>query len=119
MGSEKNNAAAIHKQQSPWDPDRATRAASLPRHELMIGALGDVIPRADQRLELGVRGVDLPRHRRLLRLLPDHLTGQLPKVAQHRRRELDDLDLALELRLEAFQRDRVLGVKISEAVELD
>src|SRR5215471_18642269 len=86
---------------------RSIIESSSRRHELVVGALGDVIPRPHQRLELRERRVHLPGHGRLLRPLLDDLGRQLPEVAQHRRRELDDLDLALELRLEPLQRDGV------------
>src|SRR5438046_10248587 len=89
-----------------------------PRHELMIGAFGDVVPGAHQRLELCEGGMHLPGHGGLLGLLPDDLGGQLLEIAQHRHRKLEQLDLALELRLESLQRDGVLGVEVREAVDL-
>jgi hypothetical protein len=49
------------------------QVASLSGHELMVGALGDVIPWADKRLELRERCVDLPSHRSLLGLFSDDL----------------------------------------------
>src|SRR5713101_3834700 len=62
------------------------------RDELMVGAFGDVIPRAHQRLELRERRVHLPGHGSLLGFFPDHLGRQLLEVAQHRNRERDHLD---------------------------
>src|SRR5262249_61192667 len=53
-------------------------------HELMVGALGDVIPRADQPLELHERRVHLPGHRRLLRLFLDDLGRQRASAADRR-----------------------------------
>src|SRR5215470_9862661 len=41
-------------------------ALSSPRHELVVCALGHAVPRADEGLELRVRGVDLPGHGGLL-----------------------------------------------------
>src|SRR5215468_7971299 len=43
----------------------------LHRHELMVGTLGDVVPRPHQRLELREGRVHLPGHERFLRLLAD------------------------------------------------
>src|SRR5262245_50367156 len=51
-------------------------ATWLPRHELVIGAFGDVVPGTHQRLKLRVGGVDLPRHRRFFGLLVDELGRQ-------------------------------------------
>src|SRR6266513_621940 len=69
-------------------------------HELMVGAFGDMIPGTHQRLELREGRVHLPGHRRLLRLFPDDVDGQLLQITQHRNRELQQLDLSLELGLE-------------------
>ena len=52
----------------------------------------------------------------LLGFLPDDLGRQLLEITQHRRRELEHLDLALELRLESLERNGVLGVEVGEAV---
>src|SRR5216683_6717917 len=92
--------------------------ASSHRYELVVSAFGDVIPGTHQRLELREGRVDFPGHGSLLGFLPDDLGRQLLEIAQHRRRELDHLDLALELRLESLQRDRVLQVKVGETVDL-
>src|SRR5215470_17080160 len=73
-------------------------ALSSSGDELMVGAFRDVIPRRHQRLELGERRVDFPRNGGLLGFLLQHLAGQLLEVAKHRDRELEDLDLPLELR---------------------
>src|SRR6266498_2369773 len=88
-------------------------------HELMVGAFGDVVPRAHQRLELREGGVHLPGHGGLLGFFPDDLGRELLEIAQHRHRELEHLDLALELRLEPLEGDRVLGVVVREAIDLD
>src|SRR2546426_1417615 len=92
--------------------------ASSYRHELVVSAFGDVVPGAHQRLELREGRVHLPGHGGLLGLLPDDLRRQLLEITQHRHRELDHLDLALELRLEPFERDRVLRVVVREAIDL-
>src|SRR5262249_52157525 len=65
------------------------RLVISPGHELMVGALGDVIPRTDQRLELGEGRVDLSSHGRFLGLLLDDLGGKLLELAHHRCRELE------------------------------
>src|SRR6266540_3103887 len=78
-------------------------------HELVVSAFGDVVPRADQRLELREGRVDLPGHGGLLGSFPDDFGRQLLEIAQHRNRELKHLDLALELGLESPERDRILG----------
>src|SRR5262245_7675140 len=112
---------------TPSAPPALTRNVRRPvtalsasrRDELMVGALGDVIPRAHQRLELRERRVDLLRQRRLLRLFLDDFGAQLLEIAQHRRGEREDLDLRLELGLEVRERDGVLRVKVREAVDLD
>src|SRR5215475_16212118 len=74
--------------------------SSSPCHELVVGTLGHVIPRPDERLVLGERGVYLPRHRRLLGFLPGDLSGELLELAQHGGGNLNHLDLDLELCLE-------------------
>src|SRR5215467_2038398 len=43
----------------------------LHRHELMVGTLGDVVPRPDERLEFRVGSVHLSRQGGLLGFLPD------------------------------------------------
>src|SRR6266853_2808208 len=91
---------------------------SSPRHELMVGAFGDVILGPHQRLELGDGGVHHPGHWRLLGFLLDDLRRQLLEIAQHRHRQWEHLDLALELRLESFQRDRVLHVEVRATIDL-
>src|SRR5262245_36481224 len=101
------------------EPGPSRPVAPSPRHELMIGAFGDVVPRPHQRLELCVGRVHLPGHRRLLRLLPDDVGRQLPELAQHRGRELEDLHLVLELRPKSLKRGRVLHVEVAETVDLD
>src|SRR5215467_1880303 len=93
--------------------------SSSPRHELVVGTFGDVVPRPHQRLELGERGVHLPGHRRLLGFLPGDLGGELLELAQHGGGNLNQLDLALELRLEHGERARVPGVVIREPVHLN
>ena len=70
------------------------------------------------RVEFGVRGVHLPGHGGLLGFFPDDLGRQLLELAQHRYRELDHLDLPLELGLESLQRDRVLRVEVGETIDL-
>ena len=89
-----------------------------PGQELLIGALGDAVPTAHQRLELRERGVNLPGHRALLRVLLDHRDRDLLQLAEDGHRELDELDLVLELGLQAFEGDGVLGVKVQDAVDL-
>src|SRR5713226_1908638 len=69
------------------------------RHELMVGAFGDAVPRTHQRLELRERRVDLPGHGSLLGFFPDDLGCELLQIAQHGNGELEDLDLAFELHL--------------------
>src|SRR6266542_6659826 len=92
---------------------------SSQRNELMVGAFGDVIPRPHQRLELGEGGVHLPGDGGLLGFLLDDLRRELLEIAQHRHRELQHLELALELRLESLERDRVLGVVIRATIDMD
>src|SRR5262245_25669793 len=84
----------------------------------MVGAFGDVIPRANERLELRVGRVDFPGHRRLRGLLLDDLGRELLELAQHRCREWKHLDLPFELRLELLECDRVLRMEIGDAVDL-
>src|SRR5215467_9937646 len=88
-------------------------------NELMVRALGDVIPGAHQRLELREGGVRLPRQGGLFRFFPYHLAGEPPEIMEHRYRQLEDLDLPFEVGLEALQRDRVLRVEIRESIDLD
>src|SRR5262249_1932633 len=88
------------------------------RHELMVGALGHVVPRTHQRLELPEGGVHLAGHGTLLRLLLEDLGGELLELAQDRYRELEDLYLPLVLCLELLQRDCVLCVEAGEAINL-
>src|SRR6185295_12667425 len=97
-----------------WD---ITLPSSYP-DELVVGAFRNVVPGAHQRLELCERRVHLAGHGGLLGLLPDDLGRQLLEIAQHRGRELEHFDLALELRLESLQRDRVLDVEVREAIDL-
>src|SRR5215813_6038519 len=89
-----------------------------PRHELVVGALGHAVPRAHQRLELCEGGVDLAGHGRLLRFLLHDLGGDLPELAQHGCRKLDDLDGTLELRLESLERDGILQVEIGRGIRV-
>src|SRR5262245_16036418 len=56
---------------------RPLSAPLSPLDELRVRALGDVIPGADHRLELCVRCVHLPVHRRLLGFFPDNVSGDL------------------------------------------
>src|SRR5262252_5675868 len=93
-------------------------ALSSPRHKLMVRAFGDAVPRAHQGLELREGRVHLARHGRLLGFFFDRLGRELPQLAQHGHRDLDHFDLALELCLEPFERDRVLRVKRREAIDL-
>src|SRR5262245_48891469 len=94
-------------------------APSSPRHELVIGTLGHVVPRANERPELHERRMDFSRHGGFLGLFLHNLRRNLLQVAQHRNREGEDLDLAPELRPETFQRDGILGVVVREGVNLD
>src|SRR6266446_8100109 len=94
-----------------------TQPSSYP-DELVVGAFRNVVPGAHERLELREGRVHLPGHGGLLGLFSDDLGRQLLEIAQHRGRELEHLDLALELRLESLQRDRVLGVEVREAIDL-
>jgi len=53
-----------------------------PRHELVVGPFGDVVPRSDQRLELRERRVDLLGHRGSVGFLLEDLSRQLPELTQ-------------------------------------
>src|SRR5215813_6751532 len=65
---------------------------SSSRHQLMVGALGHVVPRAYQRLELRERGVHLSGRGCLLRLFPDDRAGELLQLSQHRDGDREHLD---------------------------
>src|SRR5215471_15712973 len=91
--------------------------SSLPRHELVVGTFGDAIPGTDQGLELREGRVHLARHGRLLGFFLDSLGRELLELTQHGHRDLDHFDLALELSLEPFERDRVLRVESREAID--
>src|SRR5262245_24061642 len=91
--------------------------APSPRDELVVGAVRHVVPGGHQRLEPSEGGVHSLGHRGLLGLLLHHLGGKLLEIAQHRPRELDHLDLCLELRLEPRERARVLRVEVRETVD--
>src|SRR5712692_11741144 len=67
------------------------------RDELMVGAFGDVVPGTHEGLELRERRVHLPGHGGLLGFFLDDLGRQLLKIAQHRDREREHLDVTLEL----------------------
>src|SRR5690349_19607393 len=95
-----------------------TRSSSA-RNELMVGPLGDAVPLAQERLELRERRVHLSGHRRHLRLLPHGIGRQFLEIAQHRRREREDLDLALEFGLELSKRNRVLRLVVRMAIGVD
>src|SRR5215475_9168623 len=90
---------------------------SLPRHELVVGALGYVVPRAHQGLELRKGRVDSTGHGSLLGFFLENLGRELLELAQHGSRDLDHLDLALEFCLEPLQRDGVLRVESREAID--
>src|SRR5262245_4074515 len=90
-----------------------------PRHKLVVGALGDVVPRADQRLELRERRVHLSSHWRLFRFLAEGLGRELFELPQDRNGKLDHLDLVLELYPELLEGNRILGVETREAIDLD
>jgi hypothetical protein len=60
--------------------------------------------------------VHLPGRRALLGFLPDDLGRELPEVAKHRRRQLENLDLPLELGLEPPQREGVLRLVLREEI---
>jgi hypothetical protein len=85
----------------------------------MVRALGDVIPGTHERLEPREGRVHFPGHGALLGFVLDDLGSKLLELTKHRRRVLDDLHLALELGPETLERDRVLRVKVGEAVNLD
>src|SRR4029453_11919273 len=57
--------------------------------ELVVGALGHVVPGTQHGLEPREGRVHFPGDRGLLRLVPDHFGGQLLEIAQHRDRELE------------------------------
>src|SRR5262245_15102990 len=84
----------------------------------MVGTFRDLAPGTDQLLKLREGGMDLPGQGGFLRLLSDDLDRQLLDVTQERRRELDDLDLPHELRLELLERDGVLGVEVRTAIDV-
>src|SRR5262245_27819328 len=90
------------------EPDSCDREFDLPRHELMVGAFGDAIPRTYERLELRVGRVHLSGHRGSLRLFSDHLDRQLLEIPEQRPRVLEKLDLALELRSELLEGECIL-----------
>src|SRR4030095_16816573 len=98
--------------------DSAALIGASPRHALIVGAPCDAVPGAHQRLELRERRVHLPGHGALLGFVPDDFGRQLLQVAQHGHRVLENFDLALEFRLEALERDRVLHVIVREAIDL-
>ena len=83
----------------------------------MIGAFRHVVPGTHQPLKLREGRVDFPGHGALLGFVPDNLDGQLPEIAQHRSRELENLDI-LEVRLEFPESDGVLHVVVGEAIDL-
>src|SRR5262245_38863576 len=91
---------------------------SLDCDELVVGALGDVIPGTDERLELRERRVDFPGHRRLLGFFAHDLGRQLAQIAQDRQRQLHQLDRGLELGAQPLQRDSVLRVVLRGAVRV-
>src|SRR5215813_2960780 len=84
----------------------------------MIGALGHVIPWPHERLELREGRVHLLCLRALLGLLSNNLARQLLELAERCGRQLEKLDLALELRLEAHQRGCILGVIVADEIGL-
>src|SRR5207245_9322851 len=65
----------------------------LPRHELMVCAFRNVIPSADQRLELRERRVHLPGHGGLFGFFLDALGCDLLEIAEDWRRALAHPDL--------------------------
>src|SRR5262249_11520489 len=85
----------------------------------MVGTFSYMVPGADKRLKFREGCVHLPRHAALLRLCPEDFGGGDLEVPQHWKRQLKHLDLALELRLQTLQSDRVLRVVVREAVDLD
>src|SRR6185369_6304920 len=101
----------------------ATASAAIPGlpsplRELVVHALGDLVPGSEQRLELRERRIHLLRHGALLGMVPDDIDRDLLEIAQHHRRELDELDLALELCLDSLEGDGVLRVEVHEANDL-
>src|SRR5262250_1066528 len=113
------HAVAVARAPPAVTINRRRSVVTLPsssRDELLVGAFGDMVPRAHQRLEFRERRVDLLRHRRLLGCLLDDLGGDLPELAQHRHGELDDLDRTLELRLETLERDGILQVEVGRSI---
>ena len=84
----------------------------------MIGAFGNLVPGAHQRLELRERRAHFPGHGSLLGFFSDDLGRQLLEIAQHRCRELENVDLALELCLEPFERDSVLRMEVGSTVDV-
>src|SRR5690242_20234862 len=73
---------------------RNLRRGSIPSpcclalEELMVGALGDLIPRPQLRLDPREGCADLPGHRALLGLLADDVDGQPAQRSQDGHREL-------------------------------
>src|SRR5262249_48952939 len=59
-----------------------------------------------------------PGHGSLLGFFPDDLGRQLLEIAQHRHRDLEELDLALEFHLESFERERTLSMVVRQAIDL-
>src|SRR5262245_28313510 len=107
-GTSVTMAAAAPPPTCAMNRRRSVITAPLPRHELVVGAFGHVVPRPHQRLELRERRVDLPGHGRLLGFVPGDLGGQPLEIAEHRCRELEHFNFPLELHLEPRQRDGVL-----------
>src|SRR5437016_2171779 len=97
---------------------RSVMTSSSDRDERMVGAFGDAVPGAHQRLKLREGCVHLPGHGSLLGFFPEDLDRQLLEITQHRNRELEHLDLALEFRLESLERDGVLRVVVRKTVDL-
>src|SRR5215813_601121 len=98
---------------------RSLTMASLPHHELPVGAFGHAIPRADYRLEPREGRVHLLGHGRLLGLLANDFHRELLELAKHGHGKLGHLDLALEVRLEALERDAILGLIGGKPGKLD
>src|SRR4029453_17677190 len=96
----------------PGRPALAARRS--PRHELLVGAFRDLGPARELRLESREGSVHGSCHRALLRFLFDDSGRQLLEVAQYRRRQLEYLDLALELGLELLEGDGVLRLYFRE-----
>src|SRR5262249_6930286 len=78
------SAATVAAIAAPTVARNRRRSVISRRHELMVRAFRDVIPRADERLELRVRRVHLPGHRRPLGFLLDDLGRQLLELTEHR-----------------------------------